>query len=557
MAFRFFTHPIISAFLRSLSRTEAAQALGVPTLTQMAAADQAVLDQALAAVAAVEPAGSELVEGPVRSTGGTSSIAANALTMSMVSNLINTLAGKADDSDLLPILSTTPPTDQVLFQGYAWEIDLSDVIVDFGGTAVFDMALSGIPDIGISLLSVQLTVDDYDAGLLGVPIAAAINSNEALNSDIEASVVEGSNLLRIALKNASETEPGSVSFQLSAGFGDGAVVFDAGPYEYTPTTIAEVDAVAGTTAAHRGQLLRAGSVEPYAWYVARTVNPSTWETLVTVDNASLLDPWLDAQRPGAILRTTAQGRPLDQVIGNGETYHIDLSALIIDVGGVAEFDVTTALSDTFTVTLLNTDVDNALVASKIAAVLNGNTGFAAVHEAEADGNLLIVRYRSNDPPGIPGYFALSVPGGSTLAFDGPSLYEWEDPVVLTATAAVAGTQATRIGAECRVGDAAPYRWFKAQTVTPTTWKEQVNYRTLLEELPYDFLGSSGTLANFLGENITVTHSDGTFTEWGCVQVEPARWLPRTPGVLLNRTTGVWERTFIADGTIQTEILPDQ
>ena len=61
----------------------------------------------------------------------------------------------------------------------------------------------------------------------------------------------------------------------------------------------------------------------------------------------------------------------------------------------------------------------------------------------------------------------------------------------------------------------------------------------------------------LGQPAIVTHSDATQTEWGCVDTSPMTWLPRTAGVVKNRATGQWERTFIQDSTIQTEILPNQ
>ena len=185
---------------------------------------------------------------------------------------------------------------------------------------------------------------------------------------------------------------------------------------------------------------------------------------------SSLDDWLNARRPPVMLRTLAQGPPIDQVMGVGETYHIDLSEVFIDVGGVAEFSVTAELSDSYLVTLLASDDENHLIATKIAAVLNANEGFSAVFEAEADEDILIVRYLSTDAPGLPGSFELAAADGSALVFDGGP-YLWEDPVEVEAVAAVAGTQAGAIGHECRVGDSMPYRWFKAQSLSPTLWEE--------------------------------------------------------------------------------------
>ncbi len=71
------------------------------------------------------------------------------------------------------------------------------------------------------------------------------------------------------------------------------------------------------------------------------------------------------------------------------------------------------------------------------------------------------------------------------------------------------------------------------------------------------LDFGGTAATALDQAAIVTHSDATLTEWACVRLSPVAWLPRTAGIIRNRTTPQWERTFVQDGTIQTEILPDQ
>lgn len=62
---------------------------------------------------------------------------------------------------------------------------------------------------------------------------------------------------------------------------------------------------------------------------------------------------------------------------------------------------------------------------------------------------------------------------------------------------------------------------------------------------------------FLGQKCIVTHTDGSKTEWTAVSVSPPQWLPSTPGILQNRDTGLWERTFIEDSIIQTEIIQNQ
>jgi hypothetical protein len=69
-----------------------------------------------------------------------------------------------------------------------------------------------------------------------------------------------------------------------------------------------------------------------------------------------------------------------------------------------------------------------------------------------------------------------------------------------------------------------------------------------------------TETSVVGQSAIVTHAgvDTIFdlrTEW--VAVSPINWVPRTAGIIRNRTTHKWERIFIANGTIQTEILPNQ
>ena len=59
----------------------------------------------------------------------------------------------------------------------------------------------------------------------------------------------------------------------------------------------------------------------------------------------------------------------------------------------------------------------------------------------------------------------------------------------------------------------------------------------------------------LGQTCIVTHTDGSLTEWGCVGTSPFKWLPRTPGVLLNTDTGLYERTIISAGSFISTPLP--
>lgn len=67
----------------------------------------------------------------------------------------------------------------------------------------------------------------------------------------------------------------------------------------------------------------------------------------------------------------------------------------------------------------------------------------------------------------------------------------------------------------------------------------------------------GTRSEIRNQIAIVNHSDSTVTEWAVVHTRPTRWMPRTPGIIYNRTLNQWERTFVEDGSIQTEVLPDQ
>jgi hypothetical protein len=69
--------------------------------------------------------------------------------------------------------------------------------------------------------------------------------------------------------------------------------------------------------------------------------------------------------------------------------------------------------------------------------------------------------------------------------------------------------------------------------------------------------ASGVRADFLGQSLVVNHSDETTSEWYASKIRPTRWMPRTPGIIYNRSSEQWERTFVDAGTIQTELLPDQ
>jgi hypothetical protein len=54
-----------------------------------------------------------------------------------------------------------------------------------------------------------------------------------------------------------------------------------------------------------------------------------------------------------------------------------------------------------------------------------------------------------------------------------------------------------------------------------------------------------------------THSDATFTEWGCVETSPMEWLPRTAGIIQHANGSWYRQTLAADGTAEYELLPNQ
>jgi hypothetical protein len=68
---------------------------------------------------------------------------------------------------------------------------------------------------------------------------------------------------------------------------------------------------------------------------------------------------------------------------------------------------------------------------------------------------------------------------------------------------------------------------------------------------------SGDRADMLGQLGFVYHSDDTISEWSVVGIRPTRWAAKSPNLIFNETTERWELLKIADGTIQTTLLPDQ
>lgn len=68
--------------------------------------------------------------------------------------------------------------------------------------------------------------------------------------------------------------------------------------------------------------------------------------------------------------------------------------------------------------------------------------------------------------------------------------------------------------------------------------------------------ATGTIGA-LGQSVTVTHSDTTFSEWTCVHVTPYLWLPKTAGIIWNYETASWSRMIFKAGSIDLTTLPNQ
>jgi hypothetical protein len=174
------------------------------------------------------------------------------------------------------LIRSIPPVDEVYFKGYSWDIDFSDVIIDTGGNALFELALSS-STLDFSGLAIVLALADWEDETIGETIAAAINADETISADFVA--VGTNNLLTVQFKETAGSNPGMAVFQLSAAAGDGAVAFDGGPYEYTPTTQDQIAEVVGTSALKIGAECRVGSASPYRWFKAAKIEPTIWEEI--------------------------------------------------------------------------------------------------------------------------------------------------------------------------------------------------------------------------------------------------------------------------------------
>jgi hypothetical protein len=102
------------------------------------------------------------------------------------------------------------------------------------------------------------------------------------------------------------------------------------------------------------------------------------------------------------------------------------------------------------------------------------------------------------------------------------------------------------------GDVDRYQAMSVDLLEDATW---FTGGPLSGATPVPTIALAGVSPEAVGETVIVNHTDGSKTEWGAVS--RTEWLPRTAGIIYNRTESQWERTFISAGTIQTEILPNQ
>lgn len=197
--------------------------------------------------------------------------------------------------------------------------------------------------------------------------------------------------------------------------------------------------------------------------------------------------------------------PQDEVLATPALFEVDFAAVSLVFGGNAFFTITFSADDfSFNVVLLDTDT-GAEVAQKIATAIAANPGAGLSDWFDVERIDTRLRFLIVEGAGA---------FGSAVAFQLASNGSDGDAVF----------------------SAAPYDW--APSLVPA-------------------VEGSGTAATMVGDQVVITHSDGSFSQWGCVQISPTRWAPMTAGVILNRTTALWERLFVEDSTIQTEPLPDQ
>ena len=256
--------------------------------------------------------------------------------------------------------------------------------------------------------------------------------------------------------------------------------------------------------------LEAGRTEVYDWFTCESSSPATWRKIhgasVTSfesleEKPTTLAGYGITDAAPALTRTALQGVPVNQVLG------------------VAQ-------------------IETVLVAG---AVTVSGDALVSVHDDTGSGEVgVLVPVLAGDSDVV--VAAKSADVLAAILGDTPELYTW--------SAAGASLVATR----------------KLAAANNPLLNISVNNSTCAGITPA--LASSTTAAGvaalaasplpaILGQPCIVTHSDGSETEWVASQLVPAKWLPRTAGILYNRSLAQWERTYIADGTLQTEILPDQ
>lgn len=177
------------------------------------------------------------------------------------------------------------------------------------------------------------------------------------------------------------------------------------------------------------------------------------------------DEWLEARRPAPIVRTAAQGPPVNE--GWGERYRIDLTGIIVDTAGTAFFDFSTSYEETYQVTLVVGETAAALGAKLVAAMV-ADADLIADFKVSMDGTDLLVEYRSHAAPPVPGDFMLTA---GTCAFDGGP-FNWSDPVDVVASGVITGsTIATALDQACIVGDVRQnHLLYRAVQIEPTQWQ---------------------------------------------------------------------------------------
>lgn len=102
------------------------------------------------------------------------------------------------------------------------------------------------------------------------------------------------------------------------------------------------------------------------------------------------------------------------------------------------------------------------------------------------------------------------------------------------------------------GDVDRYQAMSVELLEDATW---FTGGPLSGATPVPTIDLAGVSPSFLGQGVTVFHSDGSQTEWGATS--RTEWKPRTAGILLDRISQVWVRLYLEGSTIQQEILANQ